>query len=409
MILMAALCVSFSMPVSAAEVNYVEDETGLLADSDINRLNELAESLSNALDCDLLYAYTCEEDMDAYVRQASLGSRPDQILMVENDEYWDVYVFGEPQEYLEEDEAVLLRDAFDSVGDIIDAQTYSDAVAAYMYEAESIVRSHTEIADSTDGSTGADVNGTILLETPVRMVDMADILTESEEAAFLAQLDELSERQQLDVVIVTVKELDGKSHMEYADDFFDYNGYGIGGERDGLLYLVKVESDGSYSKGNSWISTCGYGITAFTDEGIQYIGGQITPELLDGDYTSAFEEFITLADEFVTQAREGEAYDVGNMPEAPFPLEGAIFLALIVGVIVSFTVTRRMKRKLQSVRSQAAASDYIKRGGLKVTARQEVFLYSHVDRREKPQETSSGGGSSTHTSSSGSTHGGGGF
>ena len=36
------------------------------------------------------------------------------------------------------------------------------------------------------------------------------------------------------------------------------------------------------------ISTCGYGITAFTDAGIQYLGEQMTPCMADGDYAGAF-------------------------------------------------------------------------------------------------------------------------
>ena len=39
------------------------------------------------------------------------------------------------------------------------------------------------------------------------------------------ELDEISEKQQCDVVVVTENSLDGKSAQDYADDFFDYNGY----------------------------------------------------------------------------------------------------------------------------------------------------------------------------------------
>lgn len=60
-----------------------------------------------------------------------------------------------------------------------------------------------------------------------RLVDRADLLSELEEEELEARLDEISERQQADVVVVTVNSLDGKSAQDYADDFYDYNGYGI--------------------------------------------------------------------------------------------------------------------------------------------------------------------------------------
>lgn len=44
-----------------------------------------------------------------------------------------------------------------------------------------------------------------------RVQDMAQLLSESERAALIKTLDELSERQKMDVIVVTTKTLDGKS------------------------------------------------------------------------------------------------------------------------------------------------------------------------------------------------------
>ena len=65
----------------------------------------------------------------------------------------------------------------------------------------------------------------------LRLADMADLLQKSEEKALLALLDEMSERQQLDIVVVTANTLNGKTPMEYADDFYDYNDYGLAHKR----------------------------------------------------------------------------------------------------------------------------------------------------------------------------------
>lgn len=252
-------------------------------------------------------------------------------------------------------------------------------------------------------------NNTVILDTLTRLVDMADILNDSEEAVLLEKLDEVSQRQQMDVALVTVNSLDGKSITDYADDFYDYNGYGFGEGKDGLLYLINVDESGAYSRGNSWISTCGYGITVFTDAGIQYIGEQITPDLLNGDYFSAFEKYITLCDDFITQANSGEPYDINDLPKGEFDIIMNLIIALVVGLVFAFTVTSIMKSKLKSVHSQPAASDYVKSGSLMLTNSQDIFLYTHTDKRAKPKDTSSSGGSSTHVSSSGRSHGGSGF
>lgn len=51
-----------------------------------------------------------------------------------------------------------------------------------------------------------------------RLVDDADILTDSEEKELNQQLDTVSEEQECDVIIVTVDSLNGKTVEEYADD-----------------------------------------------------------------------------------------------------------------------------------------------------------------------------------------------
>ena len=49
------------------------------------------------------------------------------------------------------------------------------------------------------------------------------------------------ERQSCDVIVVTVASLDGKTAESYADDYFDFNGYGLGQDRDGILLLLSME------------------------------------------------------------------------------------------------------------------------------------------------------------------------
>ncbi|MBE6657313.1 MAG: TPM domain-containing protein [Ruminococcaceae bacterium] len=229
-----------------------------------------------------------------------------------------------------------------------------------------------------------------------RLVDGADLLSDSEEAELLSMLDEISARQMLDVVIVTTNTLEGKSAMAYADDFFDYNGYGFGSSYDGVLLLVSMEDR------DWWISTSGYGITAFTDYGITCLSDQFLPDLGNGFYADAFETFARGCDEYITLARNGTPFDVGSEPFDP----GSSFLiAAVIGLIAALIVVSSMKAQLKTVRQQNAGS-YLKDGSFQLTESREMFLYRNVHRTVK-QESSSGG-SSTHRSSCGRSHGGGG-
>ena len=172
---------------------------------------------------------------------------------------------------------------------------------------------------------------------------------------------------------------------------------------DGVLLLVSVGD-------RKWhISTCGYGITAFTDAGIQYLGEQMTPFMADGDYAGAFRTFVQWSDTYIDAARAGHPYDVNNLPREPLSLM-YLFLALGIGLVLAWVVVHVMKSQLRSVAFQENAASYVREGSMNLTNSRELFLYRDVHRTERPKESrsSDSGGSSTHTSSSGTTHGGGG-
>lgn len=232
-----------------------------------------------------------------------------------------------------------------------------------------------------------------------RVVDMADLLTDGDEETLIEKLDEISLRQNIDVVIATTDDLEGYSVRDYADLLYEQCQFGYGSDKDGLMLLISMEDHDWY------ISTCGYGITAFTDAGIEYIGKQIKSDLSDGNYAAAFSSYAELCDNFITQARNGDPYDNGNLPREPLSLIW-IPIALVIGFVIAKIIVGNMKSKLKTVRAQAAANSYVKNGSMNITESRDLFLYHTVTRTEKPKNNSSG--SSTHSSSSGTTHGGGG-
>lgn len=230
--------------------------------------------------------------------------------------------------------------------------------------------------------------------TAARLTDEADLLTASEAAALEAKLDEISTRQGVDIVIVTVESTYGEEPRDFADDWFDYNDYGL----DGILLLVSMED-------NDWyVSTSGYGITAITDAGLEYISDKFVPHLSDEEYMEAFETFADLCDSFITQAKTGDPYNSHNLPKEPFNVVLNLLICLGIGLVVALIVTGKMRSDLVTVRQQVKADNYVIPGSLQLTNSRDLFLYSQVTKIERPKS----GGSSTHTSSSGRTHGGGG-
>ena len=224
---------------------------------------------------------------------------------------------------------------------------------------------------------------------PSRVVDEADLLTADEEESLLGYVDEISENHQFDVVIVTLDSLDGEDIQYYAADYYDYNGYGMGDNFDGAMFIMSMEE-------REWfILTTGYGIDVLTDSELDSIGEEMVSYLSSGEYAQAFQIF---ADEVQTEVEYGVEPEEEPTPNILMSIGAGLFFGLIPALI--------MRGKLKSVRMQTSAGRYENRGSRNITTRQDIFLYHTVNRVPRETESRSGGGSSTFSGSSGRSHGG---
>lgn len=410
------LTLTMVLPVTAEENKlYIIDQLGVVS-GQLTELNQEASDLSDTygVNVTLLLLKTTDgagtPDISERIYQASFGESDGMMLVFSQDENeWFIYKTGTAAEVITEEDDNALWEAFAS------GEYYDDCVNAYLDKAQEQL---TEKLGSGEATTTEAVTEEAVPETTTqaevateetaqvipdnrllpRLTDEADLLSDSEETDLLAKLDEISDRQKCDVVVATVNSLEGKTAMEYADDFYDYNGYGYGEERDGIILLISMEDR------DWWMSTCGYGITAFTDAGQKYMSDKFIPMVSDGEYADAFTKYADLCDEFLTQAKTGEPYDKSNMPKESLNI---IWLPidLAVGLFAAFIVASLKKSKLKTVRRKAAAQDYVVDGSFRVTKNYDRFITKNVTTRVIHRDDDSGG-SSTHTSSSGSSHGG---
>ncbi|MBQ6862658.1 MAG: TPM domain-containing protein [Clostridia bacterium] len=223
------------------------------------------------------------------------------------------------------------------------------------------------------------------------VVDNADLLTDAQEAALEEQLFALSESSNADIVILTVTSLDGKTSLEYADDYFDYNGYGRGENKTGmlLLYLPGVVGERDIA-----LSTAGDLIKCVSDADSDFMIDTLIPDLMAEDYEAAFLSFVDFA--------VGETAEIGKMPTLPL-----IYIpgCLLFGFVVAFIILKMQTASLKSVRKENSARYYVDENSLNLTSRHDRFLYRNVSKRAK-QTQSSSGGTSVRTGSSGASHGG---
>lgn len=267
-----------------------------------------------------------------------------------------------------------------------------------------------------------------------RVVDRADILSSYEEAALTSLCDEISEEVQCDVAVVTVQSLGGKSAQAYADDFYDYNGYGMGYGDDEILLLLAMDE-------REWaFTTYGLAIRAIPNYAIDEIAEEIVPSLSSGDYYDAFARYVSLAEDYVSHYRangsvlgfggysdyEGDGFyrDDDFYYDDEFYYSGdsslttseKLGVSAVVAAIVALIIMMSIKSGMKTIRANNFATPYMVQGSLKLRESRDMFLYRNVTRTRRQTESShhggsrggrmGGGGGSTHRSSSGRSHGG---
>ena len=229
-----------------------------------------------------------------------------------------------------------------------------------------------------------------------RLADNAGLLSPSQASELREKLDRVSETYNFDLVIVTETDIGNTRPMNYADDFFDYNGYGFGEDFDGCLFLQVTESR------DYWFSTCGRGIDMVNATAYEELDSNVLKNLKKDEYYKAYLTFVDTMEVFLKLDAKGQSYGIFQRY-----FDVMLLVSWVISLLVGLGIVASWKSKMNTALLKTEASPYIVQGSLAFTDRRERFLYSRVSKTAIPKSSSSGGGGS-HTSSSGRSHGGGG-
>lgn len=238
-----------------------------------------------------------------------------------------------------------------------------------------------------------------------KVVDKAGLFSNEEIIYLENKITGILSRYEMDIVIVTTDDVEGKSSREYADDFFDYEGYGLGNNKNGILMLINMEDREVY------LSTSGDGRIYFTDSRIESILDDVYLYLSDGEYFKGAEAFLNSAEGFLYSGIHPNQHIVdehGNKVESSEDKVVRVGIYVLIALVVSFVVCGMVIFKYRKPKA-IVEEDYIDRSSIKFTRRSDRFITTHTTSRKIPKNNNpSGGTSTTHTSSSGNSHGGGG-
>lgn len=257
------------------------------------------------------------------------------------------------------------------------------------------------------GSNRDNVLSTPAVDATEKVYDFADLLTDSEEKKLYQQATKFIKKTELDLAIVIVSDYtkprcDGDCTRTYADDFYDYNEFGIGSRHSGVLFLVDMKTRTIY------MTTTGDAMDMYNDYRIEQIMDAIYQEFTNQNYYDGIAKFMTILENYDT-------IGVANSKDSHYVIsdDGSVvrdipwlFLIggplLITGIVMAIMISRN-----KLVRVATSSREYLDKETLQTSIVKDRFVHTHTSKTPIYHSSGSSGGGG-HSGSSGVSHGGGG-
>lgn len=260
-----------------------------------------------------------------------------------------------------------------------------------------------------------------------RVFDQAGLFSETEIIQLEEKIAQCRKSTKMDVVIVSAYADGERSAEEYADDYYDYGGFGVGKKASGVLLLYYMDGPGQPG-GECYISTAGTMINMLTDERIESILDDVYGDLGNRDFAGATEHFLEDVKAYVKEGVESGQYtydrDTGEIVRYHSIRLYEVAIAMVIAGILAGSVCLDIKKRYAMKRSSREISNslqaYRADCAFCFSVAGDKMVNKYVRSVPIPRNTSSGSGgrghsgsssagrSTIHTSSSGSSHGGGG-
>lgn len=240
--------------------------------------------------------------------------------------------------------------------------------------------------------------GAALAET--RVFDEAGLFTAAEIQEMEAYIGEIRADYQVDVVVVTSRDVPYNRSLPYADNYYDEHGFGMGEDQAGLLFLIDM------SNREETFVTEGAMADLITDRRLNTLMDLSQSDLTAGRYGRATMKVLRQVRAYLQQGREQGSFRYDRETGARLtgyynPLTASeIMLAAGLGLLVAaiFVASVSGSYQLKGGTYRYNLADNVSRT---LTRDEEHFVTQRVIRT--PRQTSSGPRGGSHGGGSGSS------
>lgn len=236
------------------------------------------------------------------------------------------------------------------------------------------------------------------------VIDESYILSDEELEDLSSKAEMISQDRGCGVYIIVVDDYVVTTGIDNVDlatgEVYDFLNYGVGEDKSGILLLLSMKER------DYCLYAYGFGNTAFTDYGKEYLSKQFLDYFKEDDYFGGFHAYLDVSDKMLNEALLGTPVDVNHKLVSEKTASFGFIGSFVIGLLVSCIVILILKGKMKSVAIHSTANNFMKDGGIVLDESYDRFLQTTITRKYSPQEKSSSSGGTSINSSGGSSHSG---
>lgn len=237
------------------------------------------------------------------------------------------------------------------------------------------------------------------------ITDSAGLLSADEAAALEADAQNIAERYQCGIYIVTVNNFYDYGYSgdiyDAAQGIFEDYSLGVGVEDEGVLLLLSMD-DRDYAlicHGDKTHSV-------FTFDGQSFLENAFLDELAENAWNNGFQDYLYASETLL----EADYNGTPMYPEEEGSVLSFVLGAYLVACLISGVICLIMKRQMKTANKRTTASEYIGKQGVQMRIATDRFTHATQIRRKIQTESSSGSsGSGSAPSPRGTPRSGGGY
>lgn len=202
-----------------------------------------------------------------------------------------------------------------------------------------------------------------VFDTTIKIYDYAQILNDKEEKDLKKSVDKYIKKYNIDMVLVTIKHYNQNTLEEYMELFYNTNKFGIGDNKDGIMFTIDLKND------DIGIKTFGITNDLYSENELNKILTKVNKKDNTKDKLSTF---IKYSNKYIDEY-DSDTFDDDVLISVDWI--GITIISFILSTLVVFIGLLKSKNKSSNKRSDNCVKSLI------ITVKEDSFITTNTKKR----------------------------